>query len=222
MIYLGGKNRLGKKIATIIEAYRTPNQRYLEPFVGGAGVTVHVQGERVAYDIDADIIAMWKSACAGWTPPIRVSEQEYKSAKENSDTPAHLRGFIKYACSWGGKPWGGYARGNREYARLSSEGVTKKAKQLQGVHFATCAYSDLLPRGFIIYCDPPYANVTGYSQKFDHEHFWQTIRAWSQENTVIISEYSAPDDFSAIETFPLRNKLNDTATTEKLWMKRNG
>src|ERR1700677_4530207 len=102
MIYLVGKNRLGPKIAEELRAQRRPGQTYVEPFIGGCGVFACMDGERLGSDVDADIIAMWLAAMDGWVPPVSVTEDEYAEARNGPRTA--LRGFVKYACSWGGKP----------------------------------------------------------------------------------------------------------------------
>jgi DNA adenine methylase len=53
----------------------------------------------------------------------------------------------------------------------------------------------------LVYCDPPYQGTTQYGafNGFDHELFWNTMREWSKNNTVVISEYSAPDDFICVK-----------------------
>ena len=51
----------------------------------------------------------------------------------------------------------------------------------------------------IIYCDPPYEGTTSYKTgAFDHEKFWNWCRMMSQYNTVFVSEYNAPSDFTCI------------------------
>lgn len=55
-------------------------------------------------------------------------------------------------------------------------------------------YTDVtIPPGATVYCDPPYANTTGYIDDFDHEQFYDWLR--SMELPVFVSEYSMPDDF---------------------------
>ncbi|MGP8215254.1 MAG: hypothetical protein ACLQQ4_06805 [Bacteroidia bacterium] len=56
------------------------------------------------------------------------------------------------------------------------------------------------PKGAIIYTDPPYADATKYDfvKVFDYTEFWDIMRKWSKDNTVLISEYSAPDDFACV------------------------
>ena len=221
MVYLGGKTRLGAKIAWVLKQLRE-GRDYVEPFVGAAGVTVHIPGARAAGDADPDIIALWQAAQQGWVPPTTLSEAEYQDLKRNCQAPAHLRAFAKYACSWGGKPWGGYARGNREYARLGSVSVVRKAALLQGCQFHCQSYADWYPENALVYCDPPYKGVTGYSRAFDHVAFWDVVRSWSagRNNVVVVSEYKAPDDFEDIAEFPLLNKLNGTAPIERLFVRR--
>lgn len=52
----------------------------------------------------------------------------------------------------------------------------------------------------LIYCDPPYANTKQFSNSkgFNHDEFWQTMREWSKNNIVYISELQAPDDFECV------------------------
>ena len=51
----------------------------------------------------------------------------------------------------------------------------------------------------LIYCDPPYKATEGYSTgEFDHDKFWETMRKWSQNNCVFISEETAPSDFKVV------------------------
>ena len=220
MIYLGGKNRLGPRIAAELHGLlKCPFQEYVEPFIGGCGVFAHMTGPRSGSDIDGDIVAMWVAAKEGWIPPSTVTEDEYRAARVADIAPC-LRGFIKYACSWGGKPWGGYARGNREYARLASVGVVAKAKKMTGTTLFQSDYRALSPSGALVYCDPPYAGTTQHN-KFDSEEFWAIVHKWSETNIVVVSEYAGPDSFSLLREFPLRNKLNKdlAAVSEKLFVK---
>ena len=72
-------------------------------------------------------------------------------------------------------------------------------KTLQDVKFDCKDYRELEYENALIYCDPPYANTTEYTVgNFDNKEFWQWCRDMSKTNTVIISEYIAPDDFKCI------------------------
>ena len=55
----------------------------------------------------------------------------------------------------------------------------------------------------LVYCGPPYQGTTEYGafDGFDHDLFWDTMREWSKNNTVVVSEYSAPEDFKCVAEF---------------------
>lgn len=61
-------------------------------------------------------------------------------------------------------------------------------------------YRDFKPSGSVIYCDPPYEETKDYAsaKDFDRPEFWQTMREWSRDNVVLISELQAPEDFITI------------------------
>jgi DNA adenine methylase len=62
-------------------------------------------------------------------------------------------------------------------------------------------YKKLKPTSSIIYCDPPYANTTKYSQSVEVQMFWDKMREWTKSgNVVFISEYNAPNDFIKISS----------------------
>ena len=44
MKYMGSKNKIAKDILSIILKYRTPEQYYVEPFVGGCNTIDKVNG----------------------------------------------------------------------------------------------------------------------------------------------------------------------------------
>lgn len=52
--------------------------------------------------------------------------------------------------------------------------------------------------GDVVYADPPYEGVGGYSgtEKFDHDAFWEWAR--TRDYPVYVSEYKAPSDFTSI------------------------
>ena len=70
----------------------------------------------------------------------------------------------------------------------------KRLQSLESLKLSRKDYSDVaIPPGATVYCDPPYANTTGYIDDFDHERFYRWLR--SMEFPVFVSEYSMPDDF---------------------------
>ena len=78
--------------------------------------------------------------------------------------------------------------------RLQSLESLQRLQSLERLKLSRKDYSDVaIPPGATVYCDPPYANTTGYIDDFDHERFYRWLR--SMEFPVFVSEYSMPDDF---------------------------
>ena len=101
--------------------------------------------------------------------------------------------------------------------------LLKITEKIKDVDFFCKDYRNINPKNKIIYCDPPYLN-NDYLQnkyfKFDTEEFWKIMRRWSKNNIVIISEYTAPDDFECIwsnDIHTIHNKKSNIKT-EKLFM----
>ncbi len=75
----------------------------------------------------------------------------------------------------------------------------------------------------MIYCDPPYSTGVGYGgEKFGTAEFWDWCRLQTAAgHIVIISEYTAPDDFVCIWEHKTKTHLNNRAKidrTEKLFI----
>ena len=78
--------------------------------------------------------------------------------------------------------------------RLQSLERLESLQSLERLKLSRKDYSDVaIPPGATVYCDPPYANTSGYIDDFDHERFYRWLR--SMEFPVFVSEYSMPDDF---------------------------
>lgn len=204
MRYLGGKSRLAKYIAPVILERSKKITQYCEPFLGSAAVAERLAALGVPpyvmqlSDNSYDLMLLYRGIQDGWIPPSHVSEQEYN--EQRNARPSTFRGFVGYGCSWGGKLFGGYARGeSRNYAAESGRALLKTVGTLRQAAFIHLDYRDLRPvAGTVVYCDPPYENTTKYSADFDHDEFWETMREWSRRCNVFVSEYSAPDDFVSI------------------------
>lgn len=223
---MGSKSRHVKEILPIILSKRkSPNQAYVEPFVGGANVIEHVKGVRIAGDAHPELIAMLKALQKGWIPPSHVSEDDYTLIKQfPRNYPIELVGFVGFGCSFSGKWWGGYARGNssngkpRNYCNESKRNVLKQAPTLKGIKFYNLPYYELpLYPNSIIYCDPPYANTTKYkSGDFNHDKFWQWCRNKVAEgHLVYVSEYNAPKDFICVWEKKVNSSLTQNTGSKK-------
>ena len=88
-------------------------------------------------------------------------------------------------------------------------------------------YLQYKPKNKLIYCDPPYEKTTGYSTSvdFDHKLFWETMRKWSENNVVFVSEYNAPKDFVMISSCKKYSSLSGRGSvdvrTEKLFIHKS-
>lgn len=221
MKYLGGKQRLGKRISPVLYDLwdSTKYNGYLEPFCGSLGVFQHMTNlpkarTIVANDYHSDLIAMWKAVQSGeFVPPSSVSEAEYNEAKE-IPSPNAMKAFIGFGMSFGGRFFGAYAPNylgdkKEDFHKEMVNSLNRIAPKIRGskVKFTNSKYQSLRPTKKLIYCDPPYeyskypikyrTDVKHYDT-FDNEEFWEIMRKWSKTNLVIISEVNAPPDFIAI------------------------
>ena len=226
---MGSKASHTKDFLPIILNGRTKEQIYIEPFCGGCNVIYKVDGLRVANDYNEYLIDMWKAIIDElWDTPEYISNDLYDNIKNNKEHYDNkLVGFVGFNTSYGGKFWGGYARGNnskgepRNYTLEGKRNIMKQVQGLKGVNFKNMSYLDLpIPKGSIVYCDPPYKGTTGYKNSIDHAQFWEWVRNISKNSKVFVSEYEAPDDFICLweKTTVCDLTKNNTKRTEKLFI----
>lgn len=208
MMYQGGKTRLAKEISRHILELAEGRTRYMEPFLGSAAVMTQVAPhfeKTLGNDIQPDIIMMWQAASVGWTPPVNLSEEEYRNLKIAE--PSALRGFAGFPCSFAGKWFGGFARdpkNGHNYAKAGSKSVVNRALVMKNTKFTNLDYVQLtasVTADTVVYADPPYASTLTYkgTPDFDHIRFWNTMDFWvSKGARVIVSEYTAPEHWTCI------------------------
>lgn len=206
MKYMGSKKRIAKYILPIMLEHRTPNQWWVEPFVGGGNVIDKVDGLRLGSDSNKWAIQALLSVRdhADELPKNNreFTEEDYSKLKV-SDDYAH-KGFAGFAYSFGAKWLGSWARASdgEDFVKEAFHNAKKQQTRLHGVTLINCDYRQLrIPPNSLIYCDPPYCNTTKYKKMdlFNHDIFWQWCRDnRNQGHTVFVSEYSAPDDFKCI------------------------
>lgn len=209
MRYFGGKAKLAKYLIPIIQSYIKDHIGYLEPCVGGCNIIEGINHtNKYACDKHPQLIAMWKELQNGWIPPTIITKEDYLTIKDAGED--YLKGFVGFGCSFGGKYFGGYAGLNedRNYALNAKNSVLKKISKLKDVKFFCKDYKELNPNNLLIYIDPPYANTTKYTVDFDSTEFWQWCRTYSKTNTILISEYTAPDDFECIWSKEVKTDMN--------------
>lgn len=202
MQYMGGKSRISKQISEILNV-ATKDRVFVSLFCGSCAIESKVQADvKILNDKHPYLIAMWQALQNGWTPPDVVTKEEYYRVKANMDENPALTGFVGFGCSFGGKWWGGYAKDKRgdDYCGQAKRGLLKDLVGIQSAIFTCLDYHDVeIPDGAVVYCDPPYANTTGYTLgQFDTNEFWDYMRQLSKRFDVYISEESAPDDFECI------------------------
>lgn len=224
MRYMGGKTRIAKQIAAEIDKVRKPGQLVWDAFCGGLSVSVALSknGPVLASDACAPLINLYKAVQAGWDPPTEVSKETYLAAKNLPDTDP-IKAFCGFGCSFAGKWFGGYARSeSRNYAANCKNSLLKHkfAGLVKHIDFLATIPE---PIDAIIYCDPPYADTTGYDQagQFDYCKFVRRVEQWSEFTDVFVSEYSFRLGSIVWEkeqvTTVSRNKEKYTKATEKLF-----
>jgi len=202
MRYMGSKGRHAKSLVPILMDGHSASAWYVEPFCGGGNILAHVPSAlKWGNDTAIYAVALLGALSEGWMPPENISNEEYIAVKAapNNYAPEYV-GFVGYCCSYAGKLWGGFARGQdskgrpRNYAAEQVRYLRKQAAGLSGCRFSTMDYRLMdIPSGATVYMDPPYADTTKYSgSTFDTNEFWKTCRTLSDRCRVFVSEYAAP------------------------------
>lgn len=227
MKYLGAKHGIGSIIADFISSQCPPDTAkngYLEPFCGSLGVFKNMTDKGydkyIASDIQPDLIEMWKKIQKNRLKlPKSMSEKEYNSLKL-AKSPNAMKAVAGFGLSFGGKYFAGLAQkwaGNsgRNFFQEFKNSIDKIKPTItqSNVEFLNKSYIDFNPKHMLIYCDPPYKSTEKYgsTEDFNHEKFWETMREWSKENCVFISEQTAPKDFKSVWSRQKRRTLDSTS-----------
>ena len=227
MIYMGSKNRLAKHIAPIIQSYVTPfTKGYLEPFVGGANMIDKIQcHKKIGCDIHPKLIALLTYIQDETNKlPCGVTAEEYKIVSKNRDAyPDWYVGLVGFCASFGPRYFEGYARSSprQNYIAERIVALERQRPALKSIHFKACDYLSIPSlNNYVIYCDPPYKNTKKYTGAFDTNIFWEWVRKYSENNTVLVSEYQAPDDFTSIFSKTINSTVGlvSTKMPEKLFL----
>ncbi len=199
MQYNGGKTRIAKHIAPIVNRERAGRLCW-EPFCGGLGMTEHLLPD-VASDVHPGLIALYEKLRAepDWLDGFECTEEIYQAAKSwPDDDPA--KAFIGFGCAFGGKWFGGFARRQitaknpHSVTHVSRSTLKRKIEKTSRVQFKNLSFFDVRPQpGWLIYCDPPYANTTlaGAAKGFDFDGFKRRCELWTKAGSIVyVSEYS--------------------------------
>jgi DNA adenine methylase len=239
MKYLGAKHLIGNEISSFL--YNIVSQDivdgYFEPFCGSLGVFKQMvkynYKKYIASDLQPDIILMWEKLQNNELKlPKTFNEEMWKQLK-NSESPNAMRAVAGFGMSFGGKFFSGYIQkyaknSNRDFYKEFKNSLNKIQKIIQepNINFYNKSYHSWNPSNMLIYCDPPYKDTVGYQTgDFDHSKFWETMREWSKNNYVFISEETAPKDFIVVwkkNKHRTLNSNNRSFKIEKLYVYEHG
>ena len=234
MRYLGGKSRISKQIATVLNSAMRERERererekvFVSLFCGSCAIESKIDADvKMLNDKHHYLIAMWQGLQKGWRPPEVITKDDYYAIKADMDDNPALAGFVGFGCSFGGKWWGGLAANKKgdNYCARAERSLLRDLPGVQSATFTCLDYKDVkVPDGAVVYADPPYANTTGYSLgAFNSDEFWDYMRQLSKRCDVYISEEQAPDDFECVWQQELTrtldfNKDNQPKKIEKLF-----
>lgn len=241
---MGSKSRVAKDIVPIIQSYINDNNitAYYEPFCGGCNIIDKICCEnKYASDLNPYLIGLFNYLKSDGDLLPEVSRELYSEVRKgykSGDYEDWYVGNVGFLASYNGRFFdGGYAKPGyektknglryRDYYRESSDNILAQRQNIKDINFSCVDYRALNPRNAVVYCDPPYANQKQYANatQFDYDVFWDTMREWSEDNLVLISELEAPDDFKCIweNTVSRSIKAGDKSTSvEKLFVYERG
>lgn len=221
MQYVGSKNKLSKDLAPIIQSYITTETKgYLEPFVGGANMIDKIKcNDKIGCDINKYLIKLLQYAQENELPNT-ITEEEYTAVKNNkSSYDDWYVGLVGFCGSFGAKFFGGFARRYNKDGSLfdvPKQAINSLRRQsrldnFKNTKFKNCSFLDLPKdkiKGYVIYCDIPYKGNTKYkTEEFPYEEFYEWVKEMSIHNTVLISEYDMPEEFTCIWEKELKTSL---------------
>jgi len=225
MNYVGSKNRHAKDIISVMQKDIDICHKYVEPFVGGGNLFDKVNHDnKYGYDINKYVIALLKSVrdYGDWFRD--VTEEDYKHVRENKDSYSDaIVGFVGFCCSYSGKFFGGFARGNdskgipRNYALESKRNLEKQISGLSKGELQVASYDTLsFGKGVVIYCDPPYKGTTKYKDGINYDEFYNWCRKQRERGAVVyVSEYNMPDDFDCVWGKGVNSSLTKNTGSKK-------
>lgn len=217
MVFQGSKSKYTKDIIPILikEIKQYDPKLVIDGMCGGCNVISEIPDtfddypyylDKHAYDINPYLIDLYKYAKAypdKW--PETITREDWDKAKNHPEQcEPWFVALVAYFTSYSARGFGGgfAMNGTRDYYHERLRNFQTQIPKLATVWFECKSVFDIDTEHCLIYLDPPYANTKGYDycKNFDHEKFWQKVRELSQNNRVIVSEQTAPEDFVPIWT----------------------
>lgn len=141
---MGSKRRIAKQIIPIITETLTTEQYYVELFCDGCNLIDKINHPlRIANDVNAPLIALWKALQNGWIPPEYIDREQYYEIWQNQEFfDSELVGFACFCCSFSSKPFSGFAAVHtpdtgvqRNYQLEAKNNVLAQIHKLKNVQF---------------------------------------------------------------------------------------
>jgi DNA adenine methylase len=181
-------------------------------------------GPLLLTDVHGPLISLYRAFAAGWRPSTDcIYDQAAWQALSDTDP---LKAFVGFGCAYGGD-YGRLVASGRDW-----NGDTLAAQALRSLERTFSTFTDttfsrvdflaepVSPVDGIIYCDPPYAGVTGYTTgAFDQARFLSRVAEWADGGaTVFVSEYAFPIGTEVLSLDRARHlKGSGRIATEKLF-----
>ena len=245
MKYMGSKSRIAKHIVPIIQDCIDSNQvhTYIEPFVGGCNIIDKIRCDnKLGFDKNKYLISLFNHLTSGGALLPEVPRDLYSEVRASYKDGRYddwYVGNVGFLASYNGR-WfdGGYAQSGyekvkdkyryRDYYQEAKANIESQIPKLLDAELSVLDYEDLIPEtGSMVYCDPPYEGVKKYanSTDFDYKKFWDTVRKWSEDCYVLVSELNAPDDFVCVWEKPVSRSIKSvdkSVAVEKIFTFGNG
>jgi hypothetical protein len=166
--------------------------------------------------LNENVVMMWQALLKGWQPPTAVSEEEYVALKNETKASA-LRGFVGTTCAFGGGFFNTYARDKKDKDKnFAAQGARQMLRRVHGLRGTVFTHEDYRAAmdsiaADVVYLDPPYRGTSPYVgvEPFDSDLFWNEVRKRSDgSKRILVSEYSAPSDFTIVMTTKSRMGLS--------------
>lgn len=235
--FVGSKAKGSDHIIDVLNDPIFDGMHYVEPMIGYAHILRRVENKKSyrASDCNPLLITLLKAVQNKQKLP-NISEDEYHKLKHATGNTLK-RAVACFTYSYCGKAFGGYVDKYERDGKKKSYSEERKRyysslqenEQFMSANIRCIDYKRMKYKNKLIYCDPPYADTTGYKKgdvdnDFDSEEFWNIMRKWSQDNYVFISEYKAPRDFKCIASARKQSSLaieGRTTRVEKLFVHRS-
>ena len=211
--YHGGKQKIGKEIADIINSFRDESglTSYVEPFCGMLGVYKHVSGFSSFFINDANksLIKMWKkfknntdTDLEYFTNKLETNRDEFNLYKLDGKSN-WKKGFIGHFYDFRGIYFSSYKiRGIETLKKsiLNCIQISKKLK-LDDTKITQNSYKKIDVSNSIIYCDPPYEKQSKYyddKREVNKDFIKKEFIMWcydmkKKNNIILVSEYQMED-----------------------------